>query len=245
MLRAILLAALAGVATPAVAAKEQPSSPIDLTGTATLASDYRFRGISLSGHGPALQGSLTATHRSGLYATAWASNIDGFGELGGSNLEVDLSAGYRSSRGDTTYDAGLVYYAYPGSSGGTFEFFEPYASVSHQRGRVAAKVGVAFAPAQAAIGARSNIYVAGDLNIGIKDAPLTFKAHVGLSEGDTTLSPGGGYTDWSAGAETAWRGVNVGLAYIDTNINKSGARRVGARPRDVGASFIASATIGF
>ena len=245
MLRPILCAAMATAATPALAAAEQPSPPIELTGSATLTSDYRFRGISLSDRGPALQGSLTATHRSGLYATAWASNIDGFGELGGSNLEVDLSAGYRFSRGSTTYDAGLVYYAYPGSSSGDFEFFKPYASVSHQRGRVAAKVGVAFAPAQSAIGNRSNIYLAGDLSVGIKDAPVTLKAHIGRSEGDTTLSPGGGYTDWFAGVETAWRGVSFGLAYLDTNISKGEARVVGARPRDVGSAVVASATVAF
>ncbi|HVF83264.1 MAG TPA: TorF family putative porin [Sphingomicrobium sp.] len=245
MLRLTFCAALMGVSTTAHAADEQQSPSIDLSGTAMVASDYRFRGISLSDGRPALQGSLTATYRSGLYATAWASNIDGLGELGGSNLEVDLGAGYKFSRGSTTYDAGLLYYAYPGSSGGDFEFFEPYASVSHQSGRTTGRLSMAIAPAQSAIGNRSNIYVAADVSYVLEVAPVTLRTHIGRSDGKTTLSPGGGYTDWSLGAETQWRKVVLGLSLAGTSISRTDARAVGARPRDVEPSVVATASLAF
>ena len=46
----------------------------DITATATVVSDYRFRGVSLSDRDPAVQGSVDITYR-GFYAGAWASSI--------------------------------------------------------------------------------------------------------------------------------------------------------------------------
>lgn len=43
---------------------------------AGLFSDYRSRGISQTQGDPAVQGSATLTHSSGLYVGAWSSNVD-------------------------------------------------------------------------------------------------------------------------------------------------------------------------
>ena len=44
-------------------------------GNVSLTTDYRFRGVSLSGGDPAIQGGITATHDSGFYVGAWSSSI--------------------------------------------------------------------------------------------------------------------------------------------------------------------------
>jgi uncharacterized protein (TIGR02001 family) len=244
MLRAFV--ALTGLLAPAAAlAQDARVSPLSPEGAVTLASDYRFRGISLSDGHAALQGTVTVRHGSGAYLGFWASTLDGFGELGGSNLELDLYAGVRHPLAGGTIDVGLLYYAYPGSSGGDFEFFEPYASFSRGFGPVTAKLSVALAPAQSALGGNSNLYVAAELAAAVPSTPLTLRARVGRSHGDTPLSPGGGYLEWQLGAEVAWRGLTLGVAYADTSLSAAEAVAAGATREIVGPALVLSLTAGF
>jgi uncharacterized protein (TIGR02001 family) len=248
MLRFCLAPALAvSVASaPALAQEARETRALTITGGVTLASQYRFRGISLSDEQVALQGTINVNHESGLYAGVWGSSIDGFGELGGSNLELDLYAGYRHQVADSvTLDTGLLYYAYPGSSGGDFEFFEPYANVSITRGPVTAKIGGAFAPSQAGIGNNSNVYVFTDVSVAIPNTPISLTGHVGNSHGDTTLTPSGDYVDWSLGATVAWRNLTFGVSYVDTNLSGAQAASGGATRDIVDAAVVASLTASF
>ena len=90
----IACAALALMSSVPAFAQEEPTSPVTVTGSVALVSDYRFRGVSQSDKGMAVQGGITATHESGAYAGTWASNLGGWGRFGGSNMELDLFAGY-------------------------------------------------------------------------------------------------------------------------------------------------------
>jgi uncharacterized protein (TIGR02001 family) len=238
------LSATAIVAAPSMA-QEAASRALTVTGGVTLASQYRFRGISLSDEQIALQGTINLNHGSGLYAGVWASNLNGFGELGGSNLELelDLYAGYRHQIAEgVTVDAGLLYYAYPGSSGGDFEFFEPYANVAVTRGPVTGKVGVAYAPSQDALTNNSNIYVFADLSVAVPNTPVTLTGHLGNSHGDTPLTPSGDYLDWSLGASVAWRNLSLGVAYVDTNLSGAEAVLDGATRDIVDGAVVATVT---
>lgn len=239
---AFLLSASLAVASPALA-QETPAPTPDFTisGGVTLASQYRFRGISLSDEQIALQGTLNVNHRSGFYAGFWASNLDGFGELGGSNLELDLYGGWRHQvASGVTVDAGLLCYAYPGSKGGDFEFFEPYASVTLNRGPITAKAGVAFAPSQDALANNSNRYIYGELSFAIPHTPVTLTSHLGNSHGNTPLTPSGDYIDWSLGATVAWRNLTFGVAYVDTNLSAAEAASGGATRDIVDGAIVAT-----
>ena len=214
-------ALLSGAMMPAAVQAQSTDAPPtwDLSGSVTAVSQYRFRGISLSDEDPAIQGGLTLGHASGFYAGTWLSNLKGFGELGGSNLEIDLFAGYKTDLGGgTTFDAGLLYYMYPGSSGGDFEFFEPYANITASVGPATVKLGTAFAWSQAALGNNSNIYVFADPAIAIPDSPVTLKAHIGYSDGNTALSPTGNYLDWSLGVDVTYQMLTFNVSYVDTNL---------------------------
>ena len=241
MIRILSAAALAIGATPLGAqttndptdVSPAPASTLTISGGATLASQYRFRGISLSDEDPALQGTLNVSHGSGAYAGVWASTLDGFGELGGADVEVDLYAGYRTPvASGVTLDAGLLYYAYPGSRGGDFEFFEPYASLSGTLGPVTAKLGVAYGWEQDGLGGNSNVYAYGDLSAAIPTTPVTLKAHLGFSKGDTPLTPSGDYVDWLVGADVTRGPFTLGVAYVDTDLTAAQAGRGGAT-RDI------------
>lgn len=245
LVRCSILMAMA-FAHPATAQNVEDAPAVTVTGGATLVSQYRFRGISLSDEKAAIQGTINVNHESGIYGGVWASSLDGFGELGGSNVELDLYAGYRKEVADgVTLDAGLLYYAYPGSEGGTFEFFEPYANVSGSIGPVTAKVGAAFAPEQDGIGGNSNVYLFNDNSLAIGGTPISLTSHLGWSNGDTTLTPGGEYFDWSLGATASWRNLTLGVAYVDTDISDADALGAGATPDIVDSAVVFSLTASF
>lgn len=249
-MRMICLAALAAsLATPAFAqddAEPAETGELSVTGGAAIVSQYRFRGIGLSDEKPALQGWANLNHDSGAYAGAWASSTDGFGELGGSNLELDLYAGYKTEIADgVTVDGGLLYYAYPGSTGGEFEFFEPYAKLGLAAGPASVTLGLAYAPAQDAIGGNDNLYLSADAALPIVGTPLALDAHLGRSEGDTTLTPGGGYTDWSLGASASWKALTARIAYADTDISDPDALAAGATSDIVDEAVVLSLTASF
>ena len=252
-MRMICLAALAAsLATPAFAQDVQEETEqtevetVTVSGGTALVSSYRFRGIDLSDEKLVVQGWVSVTHESGLYAGTWASSIDGFGELGGSNLELDIYAGYKVEvADDVTFDGGVIYYAYPGSTGGDFEFFEPYAKLGLAAGPAAVTLGVAYAPAQDAIGGKKNLYVSADAALSIEGTPFALDAHVGRSEGESTLTPGGGYTDWSLGASASWNVLTARVAYIDTDISDFSALAAGATPEIVDDAVVISLTAAF
>lgn len=220
--------------------------PLTISGGVTLASQYRFRGISRSGEDVAIQGTVTLAHDSGFYAGAFASSLRGYGGRGGSDVELDLYAGYATPvASGVTLDAGLLYYAYPGSEGGDFEFFEPYASLSGTLGPATAKAGVAYAWEQDGLGGNSNVYVFGDLSAGIPNTPVTLKSHVGYSRGDTPLTPSGDYVDWLIGADYVRGKFTLGLAYVDTDLTAKQAARGGATKDIVDSAVVVSLTAAF
>lgn len=223
MISALALAA-SFYAAPAIAqdaAAEPPASDFTLNGGATLISDYRFRGISQTNRKPAVQGSLTVGHSSGFYGTIWGSSIDEY-VAAGSDQEVDLVAGYKTTFGSTTVDVGATYYMYPGACcDADTNFIEPYVAVSQAFGPVTAKVLAAYAPKQKGLsvgnGSEDNVYLAGDLTATIPNTSIGVAAHLGHSFGPSYLTIGKGYTDWSLGGTYAWKNLAFGLSYVDTN----------------------------
>lgn len=234
----VLAAAALAVAAPALAADE-PAPALKASGSVALVSDYRFRGVSQSNNGFAVQGGITLNHESGVYGGFWASNLAGWGTFGGPNLELDLFAGVKVPVGAGTFDVGGTFYQYPGGAPLT-SFFEPYAKLSGTAGPVGLTAGVAYAWSQRALGNWSNhpasrlgdkednLYVWGDGTVGITGTPVTVKAHIGYSDGNpglgpngTSVAPTGSYWDWLIGADVVVGPVTLGVAYVDTDISTS------------------------
>ena len=113
-----ILRAAAAAQTPD--ATTTRTSRLAVTGAATLATDYRLRGLSQSDGHPAVQGTLILTHDSGVYAGVWASDLAGWGKFGGANMELDLIGGYRAKPADyAALDGALTWYMYPGGAAKT------------------------------------------------------------------------------------------------------------------------------
>ena len=212
--------AIAMASSPAMAQDEAPASAITVNGTATVVSDYRFRGISQTDKRFAVQGSLTLTHESGFYVSTWGSSIDDY-VAAGSDQEIDLIAGWSKTFGATTVDVGVLYYYYPGSGGANTDFVEPYASIKGAFGPVTAKLSAAYAPKSAALtigaGKEDNLYVAGDLSAALGDSGFGVLGHLGHSFGPSYLTIGKEYTDWNVAASYTWNHLTFGVGYYDTD----------------------------
>jgi uncharacterized protein (TIGR02001 family) len=209
---------MASAATPAFADDAETASAITVSGTAAVTSDYRFRGLSQSNGNAAIQGSIGVAHESGLYVGTWGSSI---GFAGGT--EIDAYAGWSGEvASGVKADAGVLYYYYPNAVGNS-DYFEPYASLAATIGPVEAKVGAAYAwGGQSALGNKDNIYVYSELSGGIPSTPVTLRAHLGYSDGQSVLSNLQGtdtnYMDWSLGADYAITDkLTAGLKYTDTD----------------------------
>jgi uncharacterized protein (TIGR02001 family) len=250
----------------ATASKAEDDTPaITISGAATLTSDYRFRGVSQSDEGLAVQGGITISHESGLYVGAWGSNLAGWGTFGGTNTELDLIAGYKFGVGEGTLDTGLVWYMYP-SGLDTTDFAELYAKLSGAVGPVSLTAGVAYAPKQEALGnafpvgapadpgdKEDNLYLSGDAAYGISGAPITLKAHIGYSDGNpglgpngTSIAPTGTYFDWSLGADLVpVSGLTLSISYVDTDISEAEAALIRPNFATLAGKSISDATVVF
>ena len=79
----------------------------DVTANIGVASQYYWRGTSLSGSAPAVSGGVDYGHESGLYAGVWTSSE---GAYGGS--ETDFYGGFAGEVEGLSYDIGYVAYRY-------------------------------------------------------------------------------------------------------------------------------------
>ncbi|QYJ07948.1 TorF family putative porin [Qipengyuania flava] len=217
-----LAAAGLSLATPAMAQDEEDiGSGFTASANVALTTDYRFRGVSLSGGDPAVQGGFDVAHDSGFYIGTWASSIKGGAAYG--DLEVDIYAGWGGNISDAvSVDIGVLYYIYPTETLGLdTDYIEPYASIGVNFGPADATFGIAYAPSQDSLGNQDNLYLYTDLGFGIPDTPLTVTGHLGYTDGALappllagTADDSG--LDWSLGVSASSGNFEFGVAYVGT-----------------------------
>jgi uncharacterized protein (TIGR02001 family) len=88
----------------------------DLSGSATLTSDYIWRGSSQTQDGPAVQAGITLRGNSGFYASVWGSNVKPAPEAQ-ANTEFDITVGWgKQLRDNWAVDVNLLRYQYPSTA---------------------------------------------------------------------------------------------------------------------------------
>ena len=195
-------------------------SGFEFSANAALVSEYRFRGVDLSGGDIAIQGGVDIAHSSGFYIGTWGSSLDE-DTVGYGHTELDIYGGYGGSLGEgVSFDIGVLAYLYPNAGPGDFDYYEFYGSVGFSMGPAEATVGVAYAPSQDSLdfggGKDDNLYLYTDLGVGIPSTPLTVKGHLGYTDGVLTYTGDSKAFDWSLGVETAVAGpVSVGVSYVE------------------------------
>ena len=181
----------------------------DVSMTATLATDYIWRGQSQTDGAGAIQGSLDIAHESGLYIGAWASNVDS-ADFGGSSVEIDYYAGYGGSiTDDISYDLSWTTYTYPKNS--SIDVEEALASISLYGLTLGAKY--AYDPQSALY-----TYVGYDFSL---PYDVGLGLHYGLTDTKDPLNGVDGdeeYGDWAVTLSKTVLGLDVALMYSDTDL---------------------------
>lgn len=204
-----------------------------LSANAAVVTEYRFRGLRLSGSNPAVQGGLDIDHLSGFYAGAFVSTLDS-ATLGHGGAELDLYAGWSGPVAEgLRADAGVIAYLYPdapaGSGAGDFDWVELYGSLTYTLGPGSLRVGAAWDVGEdglAFVGPdgnglrRGNLYLYTDLRAGVPGSDLTLTALAGYTTGQSGIGaagPAGSASfNWSLGAEMPLAGpLSLGVAYVD------------------------------
>lgn len=220
---------LATTAAPAFAQDaEEESGPITVSGGIAVTSDYRFRGVSLSGEDFAVQPTITVSHESGFYVGAWGSNLDDTPVYG--EIEIDLYGGYNTDIAEgTNLDLGIIYYWYPDgeNSAGPSDYWEVIGKISHDIGPVTATGTVGYSWDQASLGDTDNLYLGLGLSTAIPETPVTLVGSIGYTDGALgALASGGNYLDWSLGADVAVGPFTLGARYMDTDIEATGINAI-------------------
>jgi uncharacterized protein (TIGR02001 family) len=188
------------------------------SGSVAVTSDYVFRGITQSDETPALQGAINFGKATGLYLGVWGSNVD-FNDGDEAQLEIDLSGGYKWAWGPASFDAGVIYYAYPGADSGLdYDYWEGKLAASVPAGPATITGAVYISPDYFA-GSDTAIYVNGAASLPVLDTDITASAAVGRQSIDDNAAFGvADYTDWTAGLSYTWENFTFGVAYYDTDL---------------------------
>ena len=207
----------------ALASPSALSAAVTVTGSATLTSDYVFRGVSQTNRDPAIQAGVEAAAESGWYVGGWGSNISWLSDLStsaapiSSSLEFDVYGGYRGSFGeDVSFDVGGIAYVYPGDFPSGFndaDTFEAYFGVTWSL--LNAKYSYALTDLFGFADSDGSGYLELNGNWGFAD-DWTLNAHVGHQwiESNDDYD----YTDWKLGVTRAFEsGFTLAFAYVDTN----------------------------
>lgn len=212
LLAATILAGSALAASPALA---QETGEFTISGNAAIVSEYRFRGVDLSGGDIAVQGGVDIGHSSGFYIGTWGSSLDE-DTVGYGHTELDLYGGWSGELTDgLSADVGVIMYMYPNAGPGDFDYVEFYGSLAFTLGPAEATIGAAYAPDQDSLGGTDNLYIYTDLGVGIPNTPITVSGHLGYTDGFLTFTNSGNAWDWSIGADFAiTENLSIGAAYV-------------------------------
>jgi uncharacterized protein (TIGR02001 family) len=206
------VAALTCLATPAFAA----DSPF--TGNVALTTDYVFRGISQSNEEPTIQGGMDWVGAdSGLYAGVWGSGVD----FTDATTEIDFYGGISKTVDDLTWDLGAIYYYYPGADDSrNYDFWELAAAVGYDFNFMQVAASLNYSPDYFASSGDA-WYPAVNVSVPL---PKGFSANAGYAYqwiDDNAAFGTADYGTWSVGVGYDIEGFNLGLKYIDTDLNET------------------------
>lgn len=189
------------------------ASAAEIAGNVTLATDYRFRGISqLKGDiSPAIQGGFDLEFAEGFYVGTWGSNVN----FSGGAIELDYYGGYGGKINDElSYDIGMIYYDYPRDGSNDYAYYEFAGSLSWKW----LKVGLNYSPDYFA---ETDDFYYPYVDASFDYDRWSFSGHFGYNsfKEDDFLGNDDYYYDYSVGVTTDEWGVTWGLSVVGTNLD--------------------------
>lgn len=196
------------------------SAQAQLTSNVGVTSDYRFRGMSQTQNGLALQGGVDYAHKSGIYAGNWNSTVSNrvYGDSTG--LEMDFYAGYKTQLvPGLKLDLGSYNYVYSqaankfGSNSNTNEVY-----VGLESGLISVRYNRSISDYFGLANSKGTQYLQANANVPLNKV-LNLDAHVGrtLVHGHSNRD----HTDVKLGGTLNVQGFLFG-AHYHTNLQQGG-----------------------
>jgi uncharacterized protein (TIGR02001 family) len=190
-------------------------SPLRITYTLTLASDYLRGGVSRTDGKPALQGIIDFRTHDRWSFGARGSNIAKHG-----NLEIALYGTKTIELGNTDLTFGVTANTYPRDPHGDYLLLQT--SASRAIGPFDVTASIIYAPTQDHLDGEDNFYavVRARTPIGtLLGAPVTLNGSIGRMRGH--FADAHSRSDWSLGLVGRVAGVDIGLTYADNDLGDS------------------------
>lgn len=191
---------------------------LELTGEAAISTEWVDRGVSQTANKPAFQLGVALAANSGLYLGAWGSNVD-FGDCCGERLQFDWTLGVARPWGAITWDAGLTWSSFPGTTQ-DLDFVEYHVGLALGRYGLQAF----WTPDFANLG-RELWYLAAHGEFELPWQALRLLLHAGYTHGsalhrrfaaETGLRP---YRDWELALARDVDRFTVTLGWADTDLD--------------------------
>jgi uncharacterized protein (TIGR02001 family) len=207
-------------------ASEHKTNQLEFSFRGGFATDYMYRGTTLSDHKPAVGAAAEATY--GMFYTGLA--IASVKLPTQPAAEVTMSGGVRQTLAGIDFDLGASYFYYPGETSNT-DYWQVALRADKRIAewlRVAG--GFAYSPNVSNTGAWS-WYAAGGVGLDVPgsflptDIGVSFTGGAGYSWfGDQSPMLGGfplpAYLNWQAGVTFSYKAFNLDLRYYDTNLTR-------------------------
>jgi uncharacterized protein (TIGR02001 family) len=224
--------AAAGMPVRTAPAQEGADGPVELNIRAGLASDYIYRGITLSDRKPVAGAALEAT-RGIFYAAGTLSSVS---LPTNPSAEITMGGGIRPTFGDVTLDLGWTYILYPNETvpAGELAGIDFWEAAARADVRITellrAAGGFAYSPNFSNTGAWSK-YAALGLGLDLppsmlpQDVSVSITGAAGYFWFGNQSEPLGGfplpaYLNWHAGVTITRKSFNFDLRYYDTNLSR-------------------------
>ena len=214
-----------GATSPALSARPalrtDAASTFDIKIIASIASDYNFRGYTLSDHKPSISTNIEATYNI-LFAAVNAASVH---VPMVSQLQMTNYAGIRPIFGPLTVETGVAYYSYPGSSI-DISYPEYYVAPSYALSpKLMVSVNAYYAPNYSRTGAWENYdSIAANYTF---DSGLAISGEFGRQSFGTTNATATAaaqklpdYTYWNIGFSYIYKALTFDLRYVATTLSK-------------------------
>jgi uncharacterized protein (TIGR02001 family) len=202
-----VIAASGFLAPAALAQDDEPGLTFDAS--LGVVSDYRYRGLSLSNEGPAVQLDATLASDSGIYGNLFVSTIDEYGADAageGAQVEVDYTLGWAFAVADFEVDLAVSAYTYPG--GTDVDYLTLPVSISRSFDAWSVTLGYEYSPSQPNLGDTDGSYAWLGADWADEISGFSLTGWVGYEGG--AWAPDG-KTDWGVGGYKSFDNLELGL----------------------------------
>lgn len=217
---------------------DAPADRFTLNAGAEIATDYIYRGVTLSAHAPAL-GANVEVDRGPFYFSFAPHSVN---LPSNAAAELATGAGWCRAFGAFKLDLGAAYLTYPRELGAS-NYGEAHGTLAWERDWFTLSASYAYSPNYAATGAREH-YLEGGLALHIgKFAPLA-----GVDDWSLTATAGRSwfapilpdYFNWSLGVSFDRGPYTFGVAYSRTDLDRERCAVFAGAPRWCGPALVGS-----